>query len=239
MSSIASVVNGELQQKKTEDATGKKQTGSSLDKDAFLQLLVTQMKYQDPLEPTDNTEYVSQLATFSELEEMQNMVSSSDLSRASSLVGKYVTVKVTNDVTGESTLKGGKVDFVAVENGKGYLNIDGENYAVDDLDSVVDETYLNAYNLATSFRASLESLPTLGNLTTAYKSVIENLNSVYGDMSSYEKSFLTQNQIDDLKKYTEKMDDLVAIEEAEKAKKEAEGDGGSDDGNDANADTDV
>ena len=48
---------------------------NGLDKDAFLQLLVAQMKYQDPMEPTDNTEYVSQLATFSQLEEMQTMTS--------------------------------------------------------------------------------------------------------------------------------------------------------------------
>lgn len=216
MSSVASVVNGEVQQKKT-DITGKKDNGSSLDKDAFLQLLVTQMKYQDPLEPTDNTEYVSQLANFSELEEMQNMVSSSDLSRASSLVGQYVTVKVADETTGESVLKGGKVDYVVVENGKGYLNIDGENYAVDKLDSVVDETYLNAYNLATSFRSSLGQLPTLGNLTIGYKDIVDNLNTVLADMSTYEKSFITQNEIDDLKKYSDKMDELVAIEEARKA----------------------
>lgn len=216
MSNVAAVVNGEVQQKKT-DITGKKDNSSSLDKDAFLQLLVTQMKYQDPLEPTDNTEYVSQLANFSELEEMQNMVSSSDLSRASSLVGQYVTVKVADETTGESILKGGKVDYVVVENGKGYLNIDGENYSVDKLDSVVDETYLNAYNLATSFRSSLGQLPTLGNLTTAYKDVVDNLNEVLGNMSAYEKSFITQTEIDDLKKYSNKMDELVAMEEARKA----------------------
>ena len=34
-------------------------TSNALDKDAFLQLLVTQMQYQDPLAPTDNTEYMS------------------------------------------------------------------------------------------------------------------------------------------------------------------------------------
>ena len=39
-------------------------TGNGMDKDAFLQLLVAQMKYQDPLQPTSNTEYISQYATF-------------------------------------------------------------------------------------------------------------------------------------------------------------------------------
>lgn len=43
---------------------------NSLDKDDFLNLLVTQLKYQDPLEPQDNTEAVAQLAQYSELEAM-------------------------------------------------------------------------------------------------------------------------------------------------------------------------
>mgnify|MGYP003297966215 CR=1 FL=1 len=60
----------------------KRQSGGTLDKDAFLQLLVTQMKYQDPLDPSDNSEYIAQLATFSQLEEMQNMTASSDISFA-------------------------------------------------------------------------------------------------------------------------------------------------------------
>ena len=241
MANVASVVNGELQQKTTGSATSatgsasSSKSSSSLDKEAFLQLLVTQMKYQDPLEPTDNTEYVSQLATFSELEEMQNMVGSTDLSRASSLVGKYVTVKVTNETTGDTTLKGGKVDYVAVEGGKGYLNIDGENYSVDDLDSVVDEAYLNAYNLATNFSASLSALPTIGNLTTAYREVVENLSTVLNDMSSYEKSFVSQSQISSLEDYVEKMNELVMIEEAQKkAEEEAAGENpesGEDGGN--------
>lgn len=48
----------------------------NLDKEAFLQLLVTQLKNQDPLSPMDNTEFVAQLAQFSSLEQLSNMNSS-------------------------------------------------------------------------------------------------------------------------------------------------------------------
>ena len=76
----------------------------ALDKDAFLQLLVTQMQYQDPLDPQDNSEYVAQLAQFSSLEQMTNvyksieevsqMVSNIDTSvlvgQLSSMIGKDI-----------------------------------------------------------------------------------------------------------------------------------------------------
>lgn len=67
--------------------------GSELGKEDFLMLLVTQMQYQDPLEPTNNTEYVTQLAQFSELEAMQNLNETANNSTAYSLVGKEVLIQ--------------------------------------------------------------------------------------------------------------------------------------------------
>jgi flagellar basal-body rod modification protein FlgD len=50
----------------------------TIDKEAFLSLLVTQLKYQDPLNPQDPSEFVSELAQFSTLEQLTNMSSSLD-----------------------------------------------------------------------------------------------------------------------------------------------------------------
>jgi len=148
MSSIANVVNGQIVNNSTAakdvnkaQQAASKEAGGSLDKDAFLQLLVTQMKYQDPLEPTDNTEYISQLATFSELEEMQNMVQTSDRQRAGALVGQYVVMSV-NDSTGNTTNPEGYVDSVVYQGSKTYLEINGVLYNFDDLEQVYDNTYL-------------------------------------------------------------------------------------------------
>jgi len=68
-----------------------------LGKDEFLQLLVTQMRYQDPLEPVKDTEYIAQLAQFNSLEQMQNLNKSIDgihewlqVVQSSSMIGKGI-----------------------------------------------------------------------------------------------------------------------------------------------------
>lgn len=87
---------------KSSTSTSSLTGSSSLGKDSFLQLLVTQMQNQNPLDPQDNSEFVAQLAQFSSLETMQNlstsvdsistMYQSSQALQASSLVGRSVTV---------------------------------------------------------------------------------------------------------------------------------------------------
>jgi len=62
-----------------------------LGKDDFLLLLTTQLKYQDPLNPTTNEDFVAQLAQFSALEQMQNVSESQNKSTHIDLIGKYVT----------------------------------------------------------------------------------------------------------------------------------------------------
>ena len=218
MSLEASIIDGKVTAATT--ATTKegsvnteKAAGSSMGKDAFLNLLVTQMKYQDPLEPTSNTEYISQFATFSQLEEMQNLRGSMDISRGSSLVGQYVTMKVKNEATGETNMVGGKVDYVAVENGKAYLSINGEKYSIDDLDSVVDQEYLNAYNLASDISSALKKLPNIASISSADRKIIENLGQVYDDMTAYQKGFIPEDEQVAIRAYREKLAELLKVSE--------------------------
>lgn len=114
---------------------------SSLGKDAFLQLLVTQMKYQDPLNPNTDTQFVAQLATFSQLEQMQNLAQTTANSQVYGLVGATVDVKV-QELSGNVSYKTGVVDFATMYAGKAKLYIDGSYYDLDQLSTVYDGTYI-------------------------------------------------------------------------------------------------
>ena len=137
---IQPVKNGQIE-KSSSSSVKENKSKNTLGKDAFLQLLVTQMKYQDPLNPSSNTEYVAQLATFSQLEQMQNLNAMATNSQALSLVGKYVVVKTTSD-TGYVNYIDGRVDYVTITNGKAKLSVDGKLYSVDDLDTVLDDNFV-------------------------------------------------------------------------------------------------
>lgn len=139
----ADVVDGKVQVGYTETDQTKKTSGSALGKEAFLELLVTQLQYQDPLNPTDNTEMVAQLAQFSALEEMQNVSAAINNSQAMSLVGRNVIIEVGKSSGSSSTTTvGGHVDYVQLVDGKAKLSIGGKMYDYEDFDMVVDDDYL-------------------------------------------------------------------------------------------------
>jgi flagellar basal-body rod modification protein FlgD len=212
MALVAGIENGKVVETATQASLKKsnEKAGNDMDKDAFLQLLVAQMKYQDPMEPTSNTEYIAQYAQFSQVEAISNMATSMDLSRASSLVGQEVYIKTTGS-TGNTDYIQGKVDYVVYEGGKPYLSIDENLYSIDDLDTVVDKSYLKAYNGASDFTIKLNKLPVLNNISISSDGkTIDDLQEAYNSMSDYEKSFVASDTVERYKKYVERLAALRA-----------------------------
>lgn len=113
---------------------------NELDKDAFLQLLVAQMRYQDPMNPGDSTEYMSQLAQYSSLEATMNISNTLEKGNALNLVGQYVIMNTT-DSAGNQKMVSGLVEYATVKNGETLLSINDTYYPASDLDSVVDYDY--------------------------------------------------------------------------------------------------
>lgn len=210
MSAIAQIKDGKVVESASASSLAKanQKNGSTMDKDAFLGLLVAQMKYQDPLEPTSNTEFVAQYAQFSSLEQMQNMSATLELSRASTLVGQVVSVNTT-DSMGRSTTIQGKVDYVVFENNKAFVSIGGATYSLDDVYGVADQQYLDAYDFALEFAVAMNKLPAFENLTLDHKEDIDKLNEIYNGMSDYEKSFVAKDYVDKLEKYTKRIEELL------------------------------
>lgn len=109
----------------TSDTTAVRSATSELDKDAFMQILVTQLKNQDPLSPMDNTDFIAQMAQFSVLEELQSLNTSFSFGQASGLVGKSVYATVTAD-DGTETVTCGKVTSVMTSGGVPFLEVNGK-----------------------------------------------------------------------------------------------------------------
>lgn len=123
-------------------------------------------------------------------------------------------MKVT-DSSGNTTTVQGNVDYVVYENNKAFLSINGELYSLDDLDTVADEKYLEAYTLAAEFLNLYNKLPKVGELTIGDREDVEKVQKMYDEMNDYQKKFISSDYVEGLKKYTSRMNDLVKAQEEE------------------------
>lgn len=136
---------------KTENGTDIVMPGEETNKDLFLKLLVAQMSNQDPLNPQDPTQYVTQLAQFSSLEQMQNLnegmeylvgltngvLVNSAMSTASALIGKRIeayapeednteetnNVAKNDDETDDKKTITGVVEGIKIKDGIVYMEV--------------------------------------------------------------------------------------------------------------------
>lgn len=102
---------------------------SELDQDAFLLLMMEQLKYQDPLEPVGNTEFLAQQAAFTQVSELQKLNdalnTSSQVTQACTLMGKNVTLLNPDDTS--QTIEG-EVTAVTFTGGAAQIVVNGKEY---------------------------------------------------------------------------------------------------------------
>lgn len=175
-------------------SSSKENKTNDLDKQDFLNLLVAQMKYQDPLEPQSNTEYVTQLATFTQVEATENMAHTAESLQATGLVGKTVIVRPTNPATGETSEVMGVVDYVMKEGSNIYLSINEALYNLDDLYTVADSEYLDAVVIADDFESTvMNQLPDADHVSLADEEVFKYMRQQYDALTDYQKEFIATN----------------------------------------------
>jgi flagellar basal-body rod modification protein FlgD len=103
------------------------QSAFGLNFQSLLNIILTQLTYQDPLKPMDNFEFVSQLAQFAQLQQTQSMsnaitslISAQSAMQAVTLLGKTVDF---TPATGSNTTQTGTVQSVAFTNGQTSLTL--------------------------------------------------------------------------------------------------------------------
>jgi flagellar basal-body rod modification protein FlgD len=122
---------------KTNTKTTGKSNGSTLGKDDFLKILITQLKNQDPMQPLQDKEFIAQMAQFTSVEQLTNMATEMKALRqtlgfASGLIGKEVSWS-SSDSTGKQVVKSGVVDSITFKEGTQYANVKGEEISLDKL----------------------------------------------------------------------------------------------------------
>lgn len=221
MAIIAKVENGKIDSSVSSDKVAAKNTNTNIGKstlgyDEFLKLLTAEMQYQDPLEPTSNTDYVAQMATFSQLEATlsmkESLTASSDntiKSMANQLVGQEVVVEDDESKTGYAD---GIVDYVMYEDGEIYISVNDKLYSIDKLDTISTKDYYEAVVSANTLHSMITALPSISDITYSYKKAVEQIRELYDGLTDYQKKYVKDDDLDTLKQYESKMEELAKLE---------------------------
>ncbi len=117
---------------KTEDKT-------SLGINDFMNLLVAQLSNQDVMNPSDNTEFITQMAQFTSLQAMQTMADLGQAQYAASLAGKKVIVAA-YDNNGKYTQDTGIIERVKFVDGQSVLTVNGVDYKLSSVMEVLSDS---------------------------------------------------------------------------------------------------
>ncbi|MFS0727845.1 flagellar hook capping FlgD N-terminal domain-containing protein [Paenibacillus sp. 1P07SE] len=99
----------------------------TLGKDDFLKILITQLKYQDPMQPMQDRDFIAQMAQFSSVEQMMNMAKEmtqlrQNMGTASNMIGKTIEWSEM-DHNGQFLRYSGEVNAIVMKDGVQYAQV--------------------------------------------------------------------------------------------------------------------
>jgi len=121
--------------------------------ETFYKLLMAEMSNQDPMEPVSNTEFISQMATFTSLQTQQEALYYSNANYAQGMVGK--TVIVMGDADSNFKIQTGVVSRVNFSEGKFTVTVNDKEYTLKSVMEVLDNNYGVAPGSDGAYAASL------------------------------------------------------------------------------------
>ena len=207
---VQQIKNGQAVGNTTSADSAKAKNAAKETKDMFLQLLVAEMKYQDPMEPTDNSEYVKELATFTQVESMQSVQNDVNAISANALTGKFVVMNAENGGVE------GYVDFVKHDAAGIKISINGKLYDASGVESVLDETYYGAVMTKDAIAKLVKNLPKLDEMKADDETIkkIATLEQLYASLGDYQKTLVSADDQATIDKYIKRMTELVKAKEA-------------------------
>lgn len=150
MGAYETITNMQNDTTRVQFKNGQKNLGSSkLDREGFIQLILAQLQYQDPTNPQDSTQMLSQQLQLQQADQMKDIVSATKFAQAGSMVGKQATLPdarwdFTNNVAGQPEYDyatnqpktvTGTIDAVQFNStlGKALVRINGNYYDADSI----------------------------------------------------------------------------------------------------------
>lgn len=149
MSAISSEITAMQNVTAQNKTSSSRTTGMTNNSNMFLTLMLQQLQNQDPTQPTDNTEWLSQLAQYSSLEQMtqmntglencakyinalyQDMSANSEITQTLSMIGKDVTLDIPDEKDSSKTTQvSGTVTEASFKDGTGKVKVNGEYYSI-------------------------------------------------------------------------------------------------------------
>lgn len=189
-----------------------KSSNDLLNTETFFSLLMAEMSNQDPLEPTSNTEFVSQMAQFTALQAQQDSLYYTNANYASSLVGKTVTVAENLGGTDQLSFVTGTVTGLELTNKEFSITVNGKQY---DLGNVM--------SIGTTQQSQQQETSQAANLIGKYVTI----KVTDGDDVLYERGTVSSIEVQDgvtmvvVNDFAYKLSDIVEVKnEADKETEE-------------------